>query len=266
METASNLKIQNLYHYQPYKLEWLEQTILKNKICLSNPGNFNDPWDCRPYFSLNVDDPNYNKKIKEFLIELAEEVPGEDDAKDQYIHSLKNSNSEELKGLIKEFSGIFVQAYRVRCLTTERSSVLMWGHYAESHKGICLEFDTHKNVFGDAEKVDYVSEYPLFDITDIHVLANTVLITKSKVWKKEKEYRLIVLDKGTKLPTNGMLVAENNFLPIPENSLKAVIMGCMMPESNREQVKDLINKSGKPIQLKEAVRHPNKYELTIEEI
>jgi hypothetical protein len=33
------------------------------------------------------------------------------------------------------------QSYRVYCLSEVCDSSLMWAHYADSHQGVCLEFD-----------------------------------------------------------------------------------------------------------------------------
>ena len=41
----------------------------------------------------------------------------------------------------KEMYAALCRQYRIYCLTENPASPLMWGHYAASHTGICLEFD-----------------------------------------------------------------------------------------------------------------------------
>ena len=50
---------------------------------------------------------------------------------------------------------------RIYCLTPIPNNILMWSHYADNHKGICLEFDTSIRLFGTAREVDYRETYPL---------------------------------------------------------------------------------------------------------
>jgi len=45
---AAALKIEHLYHYQPYKPEWLEQLLIGGKLYFSNPRNFNPSSRIRP--------------------------------------------------------------------------------------------------------------------------------------------------------------------------------------------------------------------------
>ena len=40
----------------------------------------------------------------------------------------------------------------VACFTTELNNILMWSHYADGHKGFCLEFDTNFFKFQQSTK------------------------------------------------------------------------------------------------------------------
>ncbi|WP_412471507.1 DUF2971 domain-containing protein [Halobacteriovorax sp. RT-1-4] len=70
---------------------------------------------------------------------------------------------------------------RILCLTEDCESILMWAHYANSFKGICLEFDINEPP--KIEKVKYVKDFGdnfSFDP-----------LVKSIEWEYEKEYRYI---------------------------------------------------------------------------
>lgn len=106
------------------------------------------------------------------------------------------------------------------CFSTENDSVLMWAHYADSQKGICIAYDfnqwgkealqrkllfpvAYSNVPVDVSDLvdnqkDKIAEYPL----DEAVLC--AAINKSDVWKYENEWRMIiVLDgKTQRIPLN----------------------------------------------------------------
>lgn len=89
---------------------------------------------------------------------------------------------------------------------------LMWSHYANSYKGICVEYDFNKmNEFvGLMYKVNYSSERPVIMLKDIGLTAiktdddgniqqgevNTgsilsYMLTKNKCWDYEEEWRII---------------------------------------------------------------------------
>ena len=269
MTTAQELKIRELYHYQKFDMDWLNQTINHNIIYLSNPGGFNDPWDCRPHFHSDVDDPQVKKEVIDFYVNAYNKAHPSGGKVDvgKAIEEL-NRDTEKLKGFINKTSegiaGDIDRQYRVYCLTENPCCVLTWGHYADKHTGVCLEFNVPNDVFSAAEKIFYEEEYPPFQFTDDSVETNVkALTTKSMDWSYESEYRLIALDDGASLSAGGMLVTKDNLLPIPDEALKAVIVGCLMPKENKDQIEALIKASGKAIKLKQAVRFPGRYGLSI---
>jgi hypothetical protein len=46
--------------------------------------------------------------------------------------------------------------YRIYSLSARPDSQLMWGHYADHHRGVCLEFDVRTPDFSSAIQVDYL--------------------------------------------------------------------------------------------------------------
>lgn len=80
-------------------------------------------------------------------------------------------------------------------------NTVLWSHYAEKHKGICLGFDLKRDEF--AQKVLYPKVRPRFpDIPDEKTMA-TLLLCKAPGWAYEKEWRLSATledrDEGTGL-------------------------------------------------------------------
>ncbi len=48
----------SLYHYEDFQLDRLADILRNHRIYCSNPADFNDPWDCKPYFNPALhDDP-----------------------------------------------------------------------------------------------------------------------------------------------------------------------------------------------------------------
>jgi len=260
MQTAAELKIQKLYRYQPFNFEWLYQTIFENIIFLSSPETFNDPWDCRLYFADVPDDPGF--------IDAVCKYPDRTFTREQ-VETAAREKPEFLKKLINDISlgteRKMHSLFRICCLAARPDCSLMWGHYARGHTGICLEFNaTHNQVFSSALKVKYETSLLAHKISDRSTEGNiSPFITKSNDWAYEEEYRLIAQDQYVDPNACETLLTKGNLLNIPENSLSAVILGCRMDESNKEKIRNLIKKSEKPIQVKEAYRLPHKYGLEI---
>ena len=70
----------------------------------------------------------------------------------------------------------------ILCLSERRDDILMWSHYASSHCGVCLEFDTKRMPFEKAGAVNYCEKYPVLNAfkMDRDVVAQGILCTKSK--------------------------------------------------------------------------------------
>lgn len=132
------------------------------------------------------------------------------------INGSLDDKQKELYYLIKRAA----EHLRVRCfvkpssndknlLEVEQIHPLMWAHYAESHKGMCIQYCFTKDYFHN-KKSDlsfkriqheiYTSGAPNLN-NDITIL--NALFTKDKVWEYEEEVRIIDLDfkenKGIKV-------------------------------------------------------------------
>lgn len=85
----------------------------------------------------------------------------------------------------------------VKCFTLDPLNPLMWAHYADNHKGICVGYklENFKNSF-DYIPIRYSSSPPLSVVSSnptteqIYLLALDTLMTKSLDWAYEKEFRV----------------------------------------------------------------------------
>ena len=140
-------------------------------------------------------------------------------------------NSEE--GL-----GTLIDSYLFFCVSKNCKSNLMWSHYADSHKGFCIEF---KSEHIRADKVAYQDEIPRIEVMDFLInqvnLSNNIwqsLRTKLKEWEYEDEYRFqpsksMVM---TDLPgSNGL--QSSSYDP---KFIESIIFGCRTPASVKEYI------------------------------
>lgn len=74
---------------------------------------------------------------------------------------------------------------RVCSLSKDYRHTLLWAHYADSHKGCCIEVSVPTER-GVPEEINYVNDLPI--INDLRE-GKDLLIHKSTVWEYEKEVR-----------------------------------------------------------------------------
>ena len=176
------------------------------------------------------------------------------------------SNRKELEGMINQTTPEMWQTiqkqYRVYCLSKHPDSTLMWSHYADSCKGLCLEFSVQNELFCGALKIDYVEHYPAYSICATDDDADIrQLLTKSDAWHYEDEFRVIASEHPytfADVPTT-----KQGFLPLPKDALQSVIVGALMPEADRELVRSLVHGVGRNVKLKVASIIPNRYAFEI---
>ena len=241
---------------------------MNRHVRFSNPKHFNDPWDCPPYFDVkSIGDQASRAKWRTLIEQWLEELPpnrksvlvgqlGPDwHLNDSFMVATINKISATVSALNSE-------RWRIYCLTPHADSLLMWSHYADKHKGICLEFDVGQELIGRAYRVLYKDSLDQLgpDIFDEpRLMANAVLLSKSAEWSYEDEYRILARD-GTTDPAFS-IKAEGDYLPLPDNMLTAVIAGC---NADAGAIQAVINEHAPEIPLKLAVRRPHEYHLDVD--
>lgn len=123
-----------------------------------------------------------------------------------------NRGLESAKGVAKEqllMQKSYLNFLRARCFVKMEEnddfyklSPLMWAHYADSHKGICIRYRFSKDFFvADEDKRKIVFGKPMkyestFKYGD-SIFMSKALLAKSDVWKYENEYRIMLFDPTT---------------------------------------------------------------------
>lgn len=118
---------------------------------------------------------------------------------------------EDFDRINREISENVDKQYRVGSLCTDYKNRLMWSHYADGHKGFCIEYDFSKEceaikdilvlpVVYSKERIKFPWNVAFADDKDnpkvkLEGTYATLLslLTKDEVWKYENEWRVIVL-------------------------------------------------------------------------
>lgn len=207
----------SLYKYKSlnrYTLECLNHST----VWMSDLQSLNDPYECYPtldyeqmscnFFRKNSFREDFKAKLK---VEISEEehnsIITSDDMWDAY-HSLCKSKQIKIKDkdiVFNELKQVWDSAIlyarnnlRICSLTERLDSTIMWSHYAEHHKGICIEYNFHNS--NDAVQYIYPVSYTddLFDFTfnfdfSSHKRRHRftfAALQKATDWQYEKEWRV----------------------------------------------------------------------------
>ncbi|SRR5258706_13710030 len=235
---------QKLYKFQSFKSEHSIENLRHSQIWFSKPAGLNDPFDCAT--PINFIGINNEKKMAKFFENyyfknLRKSGNIEEISKLKRQHFPNGKPDQEILNradeLVREFSQQQDEKYShtgVACFTTEIKNILMWSHYADGHRGFCLEFDT--KYFPSSSKlikVIYSSSYPTFSPEDFFkapLKLGEPLYTKSKDWEHEEEWRLI-MKKG------------NSSFEYNAKALTAIYFGCWALKENIDKITTLPAKS-----------------------
>lgn len=153
----------------------------------------------------------------------------------------------------------FLHEMRLTCFSSCNNSLLMWGHYANSHHGICIEYQTKDPIFLSVEKVRYINEIPKLQIntvTDLNHESLTqqfikIISTKEIHWNYENEFRLFDIT-GT------------GFYRLMPKSISSIYMGLFCSREDEKKIREaLLNEN---IRYYRAKLNTTKYKIEFYEV
>ena len=198
-------------------------------------------------------------------------------------------------------TGLYDLAY-VSCFSEVSDSQLMWSHYADSHKGFCVQYDlkllqkdpfkTIKHIFpvmyspirlinhNIPEMVDLLGELRNAvknedDFFNIDYFDNVLplLIRKSSCWEYEKEWRIIytlkhIYDYYDELSEKDYALLKAGTIPFP--CVSSVFIGYRIEEEKKNHIVEICNRlsreTGREIPVYKAYLSNNSYDILFDDI
>lgn len=258
LDRVKPYEVNYLYKYRSLDSRGLEEIFSQNQIYLSDPLAFNDPFDCRPKI---VTHKSRFKRNQFYRSIIERKFPRY--RKDQIKKELKNNpmfRKIKTHEYLQESFLIFIRGFGLYCLSEIPDDILMWAHYSDSHKGICLQFNANieRTLFWEAYKVTYQNNYPSVNIMNLGEYDQffNLFATKSNHWKYEKERRII------KTPDEG----GPKLYGFHPELLTGVILGAKISAEAQKEVNKWISNSKTPINVYKATINKSLYKLDIKGI
>jgi len=261
--------------------------IIQNcKIRFSSPLSLNDPFELKP----NVTELSSEQKLLQDFEPMLTKTIIEEYSKQTNKTSLNEtlrifqSITPDLKNQFpqlvkKNIPAIKLMLHRalaksigMLCLSENPINLLMWAHYANSHRGFVIEFEPTSKFFNKANddptnfqrlhKVKYVEEMPRFTL---ETMGNfDPFIHKSIDWFYEQEWRMLLpLASANTVTGDGPLAI--HLFNLPKSSITGILLGAMATKETETTIVDLINANHnfKHVKLYKAFIDDQNYKLNI---
>lgn len=258
-----------LYKYKNFNSYW-RSTLFDGLVYFPDASTLNDPFDCHIYIDT--------KKFSDFMNVFASKYvfPGvlQTDIEKAYNARIESNLDREYNFIRKNIL--------LTCFSETVNSILMWTHYADSHKGFCIEYD--------AEKIDIeykrflfpvIYQRDVYDFTDIAIMndssytkymeiikmkgikteyelkdfTNNVaipMLIKAQEWSYEREWRIVV---------PSFIFGTNEHFIYLGNAINSIYLGVNCDEKSTD-VNEIINwAKDRKINVYKMDKNPSKYEL-----
>ncbi len=243
--------------------------VIKNGcIRLTQPLDFNDPFEFKPVISTvatqeefkDIFEVTIDEKLEEELSKVPHELAEKISKKDleATIRQLFNDNQDKLNthlaNTAKQVSNIYNEKSNeligVLCLTEKKDNLLMWSHYADSHKGFCIKFDASHEFFNQKRsesdefyhlrEVVYIDERP--NKTMSNMSGVDLLLLKSDIWAYEKEWRFcgVLHDSDCKIDSEPLNV---HLFKFPKSIIQEIILGVNASSELEQEMKLIISQT-----------------------
>jgi len=300
IEIAYGLKHQNLprsiFKYREVNVNSIKN-LENDTVWIADPRSFNDPYDCSSFIDFdelskdlyrNMPDQLRGVLLKTLshdrIVEIQATLRESADPETLFYDLMLEGQSVEkaagfknaLKGAVRAMyedmvarsSDGFKSAFKVCSFSERVDSTLMWAHYANYHKGFCVEYSIcnlphmhhlcrflypviySDSPFNATENVRRVGK-PEFN----NLYLNKAGLIKSNDWHYEREWRLIF--------SNGIIASEQAY-PVPRPS--TVYLGSHISKDDQAKIEEICKIKGIQVRkMKHASGSFSMEPLTVEE-
>jgi len=247
-------KFRTLFPADESSVDRMRDILMRSKLWLSSPVDFNDPFDMSAKFIAGATIEEKRERIKELLknqglkwSEIQRELP-----------RLVSKPDSEISAMAQTTWQNAVKSTGIYSFGGDPRSILMWSHYSSNHEGLCLQFERAEDprTFLHAIPVEYNDEYPIVNwFTGFQDGLIPAMQRKHVGWSYEHENRILLIGKA------------HQYLSFSPEALKGIILGCKVDDETVSKLQDLLEGRSsfgysRPT-LYKAIQHETEYRLVI---
>lgn len=235
------------------------------------PRDFNDPFDCQPHLRIRGWFRwSRRRRFKhESLKRVREQFPGDSEKEERAMAELDNNSDNSLvEQSESRVRKSLLDSQQMLCLAGNRVAIQMWAYYADRQRGICLHLRPKVWPVAAAMRVSYTNHYPTVSLPipreDNRELIRQFALRKSKAWRHESEYRILVQDED--LQRFGLEWVSENTAVFPAGTVAGITVGYLMDEAEVRVVKSYAAAATPDLPVYRAIARPNRFKLNFERI
>lgn len=238
--------------------------IKSNRLILPHVSKFNDPFD--PVLDFLTECEGDYDRFKQWLKNSRSKSEYE-----EFVSPKTKAIWDKAFGQLESYAANITQHMFAVCfceafaegqgILHPRDNLYMWGHYANGHRGMAIEFDRDvlekgQGIIGSYRtyKINYANELPIItneelyqyltkpsnenerDNEPIFLKYLEIVSTKSKSWEPEKEWRLAWHSDEYKKNTH------YHKIRLPDGAITSIYLGYRINDKEAKKAKKLIRK------------------------
>jgi hypothetical protein len=231
---VAHIPPQFLYRYRSagknYFQEELRRALHNKELYFGSIADANDPFEANPFIQNNSP-----KQVREYMSEFERlfgkgtAISGTNFYEVAKQHGFKKSSVRKVTGSSFEAANLAISLtprslqtlrakIKISCLSESWDSLLMWGHYGQSHSGVCIEYSPKIATAAADRQAPLAMEYTVqrptvttiellehaalannenkenfFDLERAERTFNSIAMTKPMEWEYEREWRVMKL-------------------------------------------------------------------------
>ena len=264
-----------LYKYRRFETlkdrDRVKRTLENGEVYFASRLELNDPFELRIAFQLNSD----RKKVIAGLVKSAQRAGKVHGASAKQVMDmqarLRRQNPQALMEYVeREHNKRMESQCFIYCLCAEEDNPILWAHYADSHTGVCIAFDSTTHPFGGACALDYTVDYPtsVFPRTpgEEDRLFMKSALNKSIDWKYENEYRLCSVRFDNPTWHLNLRWLSPQTAVIDPTAINRIFLGARMPDRRKNEIVNWCRRRRPDIKILAATPNDRKYKLDFPEL
>lgn len=240
--------------------------IVRNgRVRFTQAAALNDPFEAHPCFTVLRE--SFEKRERALLKSLEGRVDIHTAVAAEIMIPLKVRNG------VAKFQREMATQWPMLSLTRKRNNLLMWSHYADSHRGFVIGFDTDHQFFhregprpiSSLDEVVYLEKRPVvpkFEEIPPN-LHEIVFLTKGGHWAYEEELRMFAKPAAADAVERDDRGFEVYLFGLPPEVFKEILFGQQMSRRDKDEIATVAKDKYPNIELYQAQLNDTDFDLDV---